>query len=199
MVIVGTGGMAKDMVGSLARDYRHKEFYFFNDRSDCIEDYFVDRYKIIHSLEELKEIFKTKGTDFVSAIANPVQRYRMNEKIRNIGGNLVTVMSLKEHVSEFTKIGAGTIIQPDIVVSSNVEVGEGTFFNCGTIIGHDVKIGRYCSFGPGVRVLGNVEIGEFSYIGCNAIITPGVKIGEKVRVGMGKIITENIPSNTKIS
>ncbi|MCB0538757.1 MAG: acetyltransferase [Bacteroidetes bacterium] len=198
MVIIGTGGMAKDIVGSLARDYRHKVFYFYNDRSDYAEKLFVNRYPIIRNIGQLQKHFTQHGYDFVSAIANPLLRMRMNDKIREIGGNLTTVIAMKENVSEFTEIEAGTIIQPDIVISSEVFVGEGCFFNCGTIIGHDVRIGKYTSFGPGVRVLGNAEIGEFSYIGCNAIIAPGVKIGKKVRIGMAKVITEDVPDGSKI-
>lgn len=198
MVIIGTGGLAKDIVGSLARDHRHKEFYFYNDRSDYKENLFVNRYPVLRSLDELKNHFDTQGNIFISAIANPIQRMRMNDRIREIGGKLTTIMALRENVSEFTTIGAGTIIQPDIVISSEVIVGEGTFFNCGTIIGHDVTIGKYCSFGPGVRVLGSVEIGEFSYIGCNTVITPGVKIGKKVRIGIGQVITEDIPDGAKV-
>ena len=198
MVIIGTGGLAKDIVGSLARDYRRERFYFYNDRTDFTDELFVNRYPVIRSEEELKLHFKENGNLFVSAIANTLLRYKMNEKIKRIGGSLTSLVALKENVSEFGTIGKGVIIQPDVVVSSCVSIEEGSFLNCGTIIGHDVKIGRYCSFGPGVRILGGVEIGEFSYIGTNAVILPGVKIGKKVRIGIGKIIEHDVPDNSKI-
>lgn len=198
MVIIGTGGLAKDIVGSLARDYRHKEFYFFNDRNDNVDELFVNRYPIIRSLDELKNHFKKNENIFVAAIANPINRFRMTNKVIDCGGVLSTLMALKENVSEFSKIESGCIIQPDVVVSSCVTIGEGSFLNCGVIIGHDVSIGKYCSFGPGARVLGNVSIGSFSYIGCNSIILPNVKIGKKVRIGIGKIINYDVPDETKI-
>lgn len=198
MLIVGTGGLAKDIVGSLARDFRLNEFYFYNDKEDFQDELFVGRYKIIRSQEAAKEHFILYENRFVSAIANTLMRYRMNEKFKQAGGALTSLIAMKEHVSEFTNIEKGTIIQPDVVVSSCVSIGEGTFINCGTIIGHDVTIERYCSFGPGVRVLGNVSIGEFTYIGCNAVIMPGVKIGKKVRIGVGKIIDKDVPDNSKI-
>jgi len=197
MLIIGTGGLAKDMVGSLARDFRHVPFYFYNDKSD--ENLFVNRYKVLHNETEVREYFTKVDNRFNAAIANPLIRERMNAKFRTYGGVLTTVLAMHENVSEFTEIAPGSIIQPDVVISSCVTVGEGCFFNCGTIIGHDVKIGKYVSFGPGVRILGKVEIGDYSYIGCNAIITPGVKIGKKVRIGIGKIITEDVPDNSKIS
>jgi sugar O-acyltransferase (sialic acid O-acetyltransferase NeuD family) len=197
MLIIGTGGLAKDIVGSLARDYRHIDFYFYNDKST--EDFFVGRYKVIHNEDSVRKYFQEVDNRFNTTIANPLIRERMNLKFRQWGGVLTTIMSLNEHVSEFTTISPGCIIQPDVVVSSCVEIGEGTFFNCGSIIGHDVKIGKYVSFGPGVRILGNVEIGNYSYIGCNSIILPGVKIGNKVRIGIGKIIDKDVPDNSKIN
>lgn len=196
MIIIGTGGLAKDIVGSLARDYRHVDYHFYNDKST--EDLFVNRYKVLHNEEAVKDYFQLVDNRFNSAIANPLIRERMNNKFRDWGGVLTTLLALHEHVSEFTQIAQGCIIQPDVVISSNVQVGEGTFFNCGTIIGHDAVIGKYVSFGPGSRVLGNAEIGDYSYIGCNSVILPGVKIGEKVRIGIGKIIDTDIPDNSKI-
>jgi sugar O-acyltransferase (sialic acid O-acetyltransferase NeuD family) len=198
MVIIGTGGLAKDLVGSLARDFRHKDFYFYNDRSDCLDELFVNRYPIIKSKVALIEHFTKRENLFVSAIANPVNRLRMTQKAKMWGGVLTTVIALRENVSEFSNISKGCIIQPDVVVSSCVTIGEGAFLNCGVIIGHDVSIGEYCSFGPGARVLGNVSIGSFSYIGCNSVILPGIKIGNKVRIGVGKIIDSDIPDGTKI-
>jgi len=197
MLIVGTGGLAKDLVSCLDRDYRHETFHFFNDKHDLSFSHFMGKYPIIRSMEELSEYFLNHDNRFVCAIANPLLRYRMNSKIVKMGGVLTTLTNL-HNTSKFATIESGCIIQPDIIISSDVYVGEGTFINCGTIIGHDVNIGKYCSFGPGVRVLGNVSIGDFSYIGCNTIITPGVKIGKKVRIGIGKIIDKDVPDNSKI-
>lgn len=194
MVIIGTGGLAKDLVSCLDRDYRHEPFWFYNDQ-ELITDFYG--YEVINSFEDLKEHFRSNDNRFVSAIANPLIRYRMNNKIESIGGVLTTVTSLY-NTSRFSVVEKGSIIQPDIIISSNVFIAEGTFINSGGIIGHDVKIGRYASFGPGVRILGGAEIGEFSYIGTNAVIMPGVKIGKKVRIGVGKIITEDVPDNSKI-
>ncbi len=196
MLIVGTGGLSKDLIGSLARDYRHVDFHFYNDKSP--DDLFVNRYKVLHTEEEVRKYFTEVDNRFTTAIGNPLMRERINNRFRSWGGVLTTVMALHEHVSEFVEMGAGSIIQPDVVISSAVTIGEGSFFNCGTIIGHDAKIGKYCSFGPGAKVLGHAEIGDYSYIGTNAVILPGVKIGSKVRIGIGEIIEADVPDNTKV-
>jgi sugar O-acyltransferase (sialic acid O-acetyltransferase NeuD family) len=198
MVIIGTGGVAKDIVGGLARDFRHDEFLFFNDNPNKLSsNLFVGKYNVISTWDELTEYIKNVDRRFLCAIANPVQRYRITEKVKSIGGTPWHLHNALDNVSEFSTFMEGCIFQRDVVVSAEVQIGEGCFFNCGVIIGHDCTIGNYVSFGPGVRVLGNVEIGDFSYIGCNAIILPNVKIGKKVRVGIGKIVDRDLPDNTK--
>lgn len=196
MVIIGTGGIAKDLVGWLDRDYRFDSFYFYNNMN-ANGELFVDQYPVITRWEDLEAHLKVSDRRFVSAIGNPLLRYRMNKRIEDIGGVLTSLASCYK-VSRFSNVGKGCIIPTDVIISSCVTIGEGTFINSGTIVGHDVTIGDYCSFGPGARILGHVSIGDFSYIGCNSVITPGVKIGEKVRIGIGKIIDRDVPDNSKI-
>lgn len=198
MVIIGTGGLAVDMIGNIIISDRFTRYYFYNDRSDFEGTVFLNEYVVYRNLNQLQDHFKSIDNRFVVAIANPLLRMKMTNKIMAIGGVPTTFVSTREIVSRYVEIGKGSIIQPGTIISGNSIVGEGCFFNCLCIIGHDVKIGSFCSFGPGVRVLGGVEIGEFSYIGCNAIIAPGVKIGKKVRIGMAKVITEDVPDNSKI-
>lgn len=199
MVIIGTGGIAKDMIGSMTRDLRNSKFYFYNDRVEDTETLFFNRFPIIKTKEALINHFKTNENGFVTAIANPLIRHRMNMKITEWGGVMSNVLAKKGCiVSEFATLSSGIIVQPGSIISGNVFLGEGVFVNSGVIIGHDAHVDRYVSFGPGVRILGGVSIGEYSYIGCNAVITPGVKIGKKVRIGIGKIIDKDVPDNSKI-
>lgn len=196
MVIIGTGGIAKDVVGWLDRDYKLETFYFYNNMN-ATGELFVGQYPVITQWEDLEAHLQTSDRRFVSAIANPLLRYRMNRRIEGIGGVLTTLVN-DYNVSKFATVGKGCIIQTDVIVSSCVTLGEGTFINCGSIIGHDATIGDYCSFGPGTRILGHATIGDYSYIGCNSVILPGVKIGKKVRIGIGKIIDQDVPDNSKI-
>jgi sugar O-acyltransferase (sialic acid O-acetyltransferase NeuD family) len=198
MVVIGTGGLAKDLIGGLARDFRHEKIIFFNDNPSKIEaELFVGKYPIISDWEQLENHFKNSDKRFLCAIGNPIQRKRITEKVVRIGGLPWNLYNALDNVSEFANIKDGCIFQRDVVISADVTIDEGCFFNCGVIVGHDSKIGAYVSFGPGVRVLGNVEIGEYSYIGCNAVILPNIKIGRKVRIGIGKIVDRDLPDGTK--
>ncbi|MGE0636380.1 MAG: hypothetical protein AB7P01_08070 [Bacteroidia bacterium] len=199
MLIIGTGGLAKDIAGNISRYVDREQYVFYNDIEGNTDRLFLNNYKIIKSKEEAAVYLKNTDNNFIAALANPLMRMRLSNKFMDMGGVLKTLIFTDfKAISDFTNIGNGCLVQYGVIISSNTIIGEGTFINCGVIIGHDITIGKYCSFGPGVRILGGVEIGEFSYIGCNAVIMPGVKIGKKVRIGVGKIIEKDVPDNSKI-
>ncbi len=199
MLIIGTGGLAKDIAGNISRHYNQAQYVFYNDSETDEEEHFLGRYEILRSKDSASNFFQNREKGFISAVGNPLMRMRLNNSFTALGGVLESfIFTEVKYISDFTHIGKGSVIQYNVIISSNTALGEGSFINCGCIIGHDVIIEDYVSLGPGVHILGNVEVGSFSYIGCGAIIMPGVKIGQKVRIAPGKIITEDVPDNSKI-
>ncbi len=201
MLIVGTGGLARDVITSWELDQANSttELYLF-DNVNTDNHLLYDKYKILHTTEQVKALFETGDSDFFVCIGNPLIRKRVTETFEKLGGNLIPFISCCVSIvsPKTKKIAGGVVIEPAVVVSKDVILEKGVFINAGTIIGHDAILREYVSVGPGVRILGKVEIGEYSYIGTNAVIMPHVKIGKKVRIGVGKIITEDVPDNSKI-
>mgnify|MGYP006190245397 CR=1 FL=1 len=197
MLIIGTGGMAREVAGIIEYDHPYNQLYFFNN-IDKDTHLLWDKYPIYHSEEEILTHFKTNGNQFISCIANPLIRQRITEKIEQMGGVPGNAISYRSDISHFATFSTGIVVQPACVVASDVEIKKGVFLNAHAIVGHDSIIGEYASLGPGCRILGGVQIGSHSYIGCNSVIMPGVKIGSKVRIGVGKIIDQDIPDNSKI-
>lgn len=200
MLIIGTGGLAKDVIASMEQDSNClvSNVCFF-DNVNIEKNKLFDFYPVYHQFEDLENIFKTYGKDFLVCIANPLLRKKMTDKIESLGGSLSFYVSKKScAISPFTKINQGVYLQGGCIISRNVVLEKGAFVNAGAILGHDVVVNQFVSVGPGAKILGHVEIGEFSYIGTNAVIMPHVKIGKKCRIGVGKIITEDVPDNSKI-
>jgi sugar O-acyltransferase (sialic acid O-acetyltransferase NeuD family) len=200
MLIIGTGGLAKDVIASMEQDLNDyaKDVIFYNNTSSSSQRLF-DYYNVYNSLDDILEISSKKKIDFIVCIGNPLLRMRLTIQFLKLGLKNSNYISKKTcAISPFTNISEGVVIQQGVIVSRNVVLNNGVFVNANTVIGHDVKIGQYVSIGPGVRILGHAEIGEFSYIGTNAVILPGVKIGKMVRIGIGKIIDCDVPDNSKI-
>lgn len=195
-LIIGSGGLAKDIYSTIRVDFPEARPVIFNNTLQPVNQIF-NQCKVLKTFDELALHFKTVSPYFNVAIANPLMRYRLAEKIKKMGGLLKTQIAKNAYLSFAIKMADGCIIEPGNIISGPTILAEGVFLNCACIIGHDVEIGQYTSFGPGVRVLGNVTIGEFCYIGTNAIIHPNIKIGNKVVVGIGKIVDRNLADGEK--
>jgi sugar O-acyltransferase (sialic acid O-acetyltransferase NeuD family) len=200
MLIVGAGGLARDVITSWELDNtKQNEDLFLFDNISIDKELLYGKYMIYHTHEQVKKHFEVADNQFFVCIGNPLKRKRIAEQFETLGGEFTSFVSCKVSIcSPFTSLGKGVVVEPATVVSRDVVIEKGVFINAGTIIGHDAIIHEYVSLGPGVRILGGAEIGEFSYIGCNAVIMPGVKIGKKVRIGVGKVIESDVPDNTKI-
>ncbi len=199
MLIIGAGGLTRDVITSWELDTTIKEDLFLFDNINADHDFLYNKYRIYHTFDELKKHFEKIDRRFFVCIGNPLKRKRMTEQIEALGGELTPFVSCK--VTTFnpgTVLGKGVVIEPGCGISRDVIIEKGVFINAGTILGHDVILREYVSLGPGVRLLGGAEIGECSYIGCNAVVMPKVKIGKRVRIGVGKVIDKDVPDNSKI-
>lgn len=200
MLIVGAGGLARDVITSWELDEANKKKkLFLFDNVNLSKNFLYDKYRIYHTYDEIKKHFLEVDNHFIVCVANPLKRKRISEQFEKLGGELTTFISCKAAtVSPYTPIGKGVVIEPAVGISRDVIIEKGVFINAGTILGHDVILREFVSLGPGVRILGGAEIGECSYIGCNAVIMPKVKIGKKVRIGVAKVIDKDVPDNSKI-
>ena len=78
--------------------------------------------------------------------------------------------------NELIKIGAGSNIQENVVIHTD--------------IGYPLQTGENCTIGHKV-VLHGCEIADTSLIGMGAIVLNGAKIGKNCLIGAGALITEN--------
>lgn len=198
MLIAGTGGLARDILGTMSVDHSDEGVVLFNNMPNSKDTVQYNKFPILRSFDDVAGHFSKNDTSFCVAIANPLLRLRLTEKLISLGGKPANQIAKNVYLSSYTQVEPSGIIQPGAIISSDTQLAQGTFVNCGTIIGHDVVVEKYVSFGPGVRVLGKAKIGAFSYIGTNAIVEPGVTIGERCVVGIGKIVSKDIPAKTKL-
>ena len=95
-------------------------------------------------------------------------------------------------ISEWVKIGEGSIITAGVILTHNIKIGIHSHLNLHTTIGHDCIIGNYFTTAPGAKISGNCEFGDNVYLGTNASVRQGISICNDVTVGMGGVIVKNI-------
>lgn len=108
------------------------------------------------------------------------------------GKRFVTVASKAAHVDPLCIIGAGSVIAPGVVITTDVVVGEHCQLNIGVTISHDVQLGSFVTVGPGAHIAGRVRIGDGVFVGMGANIAQGVTIASGVTIGAGATVLNDV-------
>lgn len=95
-------------------------------------------------------------------------------------------------------IGAGTLLAPNTILTTNVSIGSHCILNVKVSVSHDVVVEDFCNLNPGCTITGNVHLEEGSYIGAGATILPGVRVGKYALVGGGALINKDVPAYSTV-
>jgi sugar O-acyltransferase (sialic acid O-acetyltransferase NeuD family) len=194
MLIIGTGGLGKEVLALLIDEKEAGEICFF-DENQKAPDLLYNKFKVFKSIETVTDYFRNKDNRFITAIGNPRLRKKLTEKISKAGGELTSVISSRASLFQFNEPCQGAIIQPGVGVSHGVKFGKSCAIHINASIGHSSKLGSYINIGPSATIIGPVEIGDFTYIGAQSVILPNLKIGKNVIVGAGTIVDKNLQDN----
>jgi sugar O-acyltransferase (sialic acid O-acetyltransferase NeuD family) len=191
MIIAGTGGLGLEILGILI-DNDHGEIVFYDENPKAPEKIF-GKYRVIKNAGELQEHFRITDPAFVTGIGNPRIREKVTRRLKNMGGNLTSVVSKRAGVFQFNTIPPGTIIHPYVLISHHLDMGEGCALHAHSSIGHAAQLGKYINVAPGVSIIGPIEIGDYTYIAAGAVILPHIRIGKNVVISAGAVVKNDVP------
>jgi sugar O-acyltransferase (sialic acid O-acetyltransferase NeuD family) len=98
------------------------------------------------------------------------------------------------HPEQKHRLGEGTIICQNCILTTQVTVGRHVLLNLACTIGHDTVIGDFCSLMPQMAVSGGVKLGTGVYGGTNSTILQNKKIGAFTTIGAGAVVLQDLPS-----
>lgn len=124
---------------------------------------------------------------FLVALGDPGARRAATLACLSAGHQPATLVHPRTEVSPWTEVGAGAVIFPGGMLSTNVVIGQHVHVNVGCTVSHDVAIGEYATLSPGVQVAGYVVIGRKAFIGTGATIANGRNQAPLV-IGDGAVI-----------
>lgn len=198
MLIIGAKGFAKEVLEIITQQNCEEKIFFFDDVSKEIAGKLFDKFEIIRTIEDAKNIF-IYDNRFTIGVGNPNIRKQLYEKFIQIGGNFTSTISPFANIGHFENvIGNGCNIMTGAIITNSVSIGKGCLINLNCTIGHDCKIGDFVELSPAVNISGNCVIGENCYIGTGAIILPKIHIGKNVTIGAGSLVTKDLPDDVLV-
>lgn len=167
-----------EIVGFVDDDRNKKELLGIKIIS--FEEYLKDRYKI------------------ALGIGDNLIRYKIFEKLKANGIEIVTLIHPTAVVSNFVEIKDGSVVMPNCVINSGVIIKEGAIINSAVVIEHDCEIGAFVHVSPNCAIAGGCKIGDFTHIGIGSCVIQGINIESNCIIGAGSVVIRNIPSNSKV-
>lgn len=144
----------------------------------------------IFGVAVIKTVGLTINNTAIICIGNNKTRKKISEKYNF---EYVTAIHPNAAVSQFSKIGRGTVIMANAVVNPDVLIGKHCIINTGAVIEHECILGDYVHISPNASLAGNVSVGEGSHIGIGAAVIQGIKIGRWATIGAGTVVIKNVP------
>ena len=125
------------------------------------------------------------------AIGDPRTRERIvSEEFPN--ANFATIIHPSAVIGKASEIGTGSVICPNVVITSNVKIGAHTHLNLATTVGHGCEVGDFFTTAPGAKISGDCRIGDRVYFGTNSSIKQKLTVVDDVTVGLGAGAVKNI-------
>lgn len=192
MAIIGAGGFGRE-VAWLVEDLnrRGEEWDFIGFIDDSKEGCTPEGYPIIGKTEDL---YGMREKPYLAlAIADAGIRKRLASELKGRGFSFATLIHPSAMMSDYVRIGEGSVICAGSVITTNVVLGDFCVVNPRCFIGHDTVLQDFVSLMPGVNVAGDVWIGEGTYLGLNACVINRKRIGSWSIIGGGAAVVHDIP------
>lgn len=136
-----------------------------------------------------------EGDRLVLAIADPVLKQALVEKMLAKGARFARLIHPTAVVARTAILGEGVVLCPHSLVSADARVGDFVAVNAMSSVGHDVVVGDYSTLSGHVDLTGFVQVGEACFFGTGAKVLPKVKIGARAKIGAGATIMRTVPEN----
>ncbi|RBN49610.1 acetyltransferase [Flavobacterium psychrolimnae] len=133
---------------------------------------------------------KEPGQKFIVSIGDNAIRKKI---VHRIVSDYHIALHPTAVISEFSTIGAGSVIMAGAIINADAVVGQHCIINTAAVIEHDCKIGNFVHVSPNAALAGGVTVGEGTHIGIGAIVIQGIKIGKWVTIGAGAILLNDVP------
>jgi sugar O-acyltransferase (sialic acid O-acetyltransferase NeuD family) len=140
-----------------------------------------------------------KDVAVIPALGSPSARAELVERLRAAGIPLFSVIHPSASLGPRSKLAAGVIICPGVVISCDVSVGTAAIVNYGAKVAHDGVLGACCFVGPGANLGSSIGVGREAYVGIGASIMQDLSIGARATVGAGATVTRHVaPCSTVV-
>ncbi len=197
LVVVGAGGHARVLLGSLQRSRR---FVLFVTDLEATAGRTLEGVPVRTDSDLLdqspEDVELVNGLGLVEPGA---RRRRVYECWLERGYSFAAIVDPTATVARGASIGAGAQVMAGAIVQPGAEIGPNAIINTAASVDHDCRIGAHAHIAPGCVLSGSVRIGADAHVGTGAKLIQGVEVGQGALVAAGAVVTRDIPSGSRVA
>ena len=175
IALFGHGGHAKEVAAHIGRNVT----------------YFVDDKYARNHIQPISK-FDPNYYTLMIAIGDPILREKIVSKLPKNIKYFTFIHPSTIILSKDIKIGQGTFIGANCILTNSIKIGEHCILNRSVNIGHDCNISNYVSLMPGVIISGNVDINKKVFIGSSTVINEKISISANIIIGSNSTVIDSI-------
>jgi sugar O-acyltransferase (sialic acid O-acetyltransferase NeuD family) len=178
-VLIGAGGFAREVRAHMNN---------FNMKCFVDEEYFKPNKENIFSIQD----FDPLRMQALIVVGDPNDRKKIFESMPIETEYFTFIHSSAQLLGNDIKIGKGSFISANCIITTNVHLGEHTHLNLSSTIGHDCIIDNFFTTAPGAKISGKCKIEECVYVGTNASIKEKLNICSNVTIGLQSGVVKDV-------
>ena len=134
----------------------------------------------------------------IAALRNRTVRKKVVERLGATRRRFATVVHPSASVSRYARVGIGTAILNNAVITADAAIGDHVIVEYGAMIGHDATVEDFTTIGPGAIISGSVRLREGVFVGAGSVIRDGLTVHEGALVGIGAVVVKDVPPQTVV-
>lgn len=190
LLIVGAGGHGKVVADCAKAMGIWQHIAFVDQRYPALTS--AGPFPVIATADDAVLGLREDFPSIIVAIGDNRLRQRLSLAYEAQGFALATLIHPRATVSEFAKVGKGTVIFAHAVVNIDANIGNCCIINTAAVVEHECEIANAVHLSPNVSLGGQVHVGEQSWLGIGCSVIHGLTIGPFCMVGAGAVVIRNV-------
>lgn len=196
--IVGAGGFGREVFDWMMETFDFVEEYsfagFIDDNLQALDGFSIEATVV----NRISDYSPGENDYLICGIGNPLAKKEICQSLIAKGSNFISLIHPSARLGRGSKIGKGSVVCPNVVMTCDVEVGDFVMINLSTTLGHDSKVGDWSTLSAQCDLTGFVTVGESVFMGSGARIIPSKTVGASSIVGAGSVVIRDVASGTSV-
>ena len=201
LLIIGAGGTSREIADAVdAMNRREPRWNLLGFLDDDIQKQgtSVDGIPVLGTIAARAD----NHVQFIIGIASWRTPEARREVVSRLGlppERYATIVHPSALISSHAKIGVGTAVLQNVVITPGTMVGEHTLILQNVTMAHDQVVEDYVTIASGATVAGSVRLRSGAYLGAGCTIMNGVTVNCGSLVAVGAVVMNDVPPRRTVA